>query len=330
MGRPMDSVPAWARPGTRSGDKVKARLFCAIACALLLFAGVVRAEDAAAPDNREAKKVFGAMQGPAGAVAQAIGQYDRGCVAGARKLPVDGAGWQAMRLSRNRFWGHPTLVAYIEKLAADLTRLDGSRGLLVGDMAQPIGGPLLGGHASHQTGLDADFWYAPMPGHTLSAVEREHTAAQNVVDQATLTVDKALWTEAHAKLLRRAASYPEVARIFVHPAVKKALCDAAGAERGWLFKIRPWFKHDDHFHVRLACPPGSPSCVAQPALGADDGCGKELDDWFKKLRAKPPKPSKPPAPPKPMLVSDLPKECQALLKEAEKGAQGKAAAAAAQ
>jgi penicillin-insensitive murein DD-endopeptidase len=311
------------------GDKVKARLFCAVACLLLLSSpwGAARSEEAAAPDSREAKKVFGAVKGPAGAVAQAIGQYDRGCVAGALKLPVDGPGWQAMRLSRKRFWGHPALVAYIEKLAADVARLDGSRGLLVGDMAQPIGGPLLGGHASHQSGLDVDFWYAPMPGHTLSADERERTGAQSVVNPETLTVDKTLWTEAQVKLLRRAAAYPEVARIFVHPAVKKALCDAGGADRAWLLKIRPWFRHDDHFHVRLGCPTGSPSCVAQAPLGADDGCGKELDDWFRKLRAKAPKPSKPPKPARPMLVSELPRECQALLKEAEKGAEGKAAAA---
>ncbi len=262
---------------------------------------------------------FSAVKAPPAAPPQAIGRYDRGCIAGARKLPSNGPGWQTMRLSRNRFWGHPILIAYIEKLAADLQRLDGSPGILVGDMAQPIGGPLLGGHASHQIGLDADFWYAPMPSHTLSAEARERTAAQNMVEPETLTVDKTLWTEAQVKLLRRAASYPEVARIFVHPAIKKSLCESAGADREWLRKIRPWYKHDDHFHVRLNCPPGSPACAAQAAASAGDGCGKELDGWFKKLRIKPKKPATPLPPPKPMLVSDLPKECQALLQAAEKG-----------
>ena len=153
-----------------------------------------------------------------------------------------------------------------------------------------------------------------------SAEERERLAAQNMVEQASLTVDKNRWTEAQVKLLRRAASYSEVARIFVHPAVKKALCDAAGADREWLRKVRPWYNHDDHFHVRLACPPGSPDCASQAPTGADDGCGKELDDWFKKLRAPPAKPKKLAPPPKPMLVSALPKECQALLKAAEEKA----------
>ena len=145
-----------------------------------------------AADSREAKKAFGAVKAPALQVPpQAIGQYDRGCVAGAGKLPMNGPGWQVMRLSRNRFWGHPVLLGYLGKLAADVQRLDGSPGILVGDMAQPIGGPLLGGHASHEIGLDVDLWYLPMPGHTLSLEEREQTSASSVVNAATLTVDKA-------------------------------------------------------------------------------------------------------------------------------------------
>jgi penicillin-insensitive murein endopeptidase len=294
--------------------------------ALCISGQAARAEEAGAPDKREAKKAFGAVKAPSGqAQPQAIGQYDRGCVAGAQKLPMNGPAWQVMRLSRNRFWGHPELLSYVKKFAADAKALDGWPGLLVGDMAQPIGGPLLGGHASHQIGLDADLWYSPMPGHVLTAAEREELAAVNLVDAASLTVVKPAWTEAHAKLLRRAASYPEAARIFVHPAIKKALCETAGEDRAWLQKIRPWYKHDDHFHIRLNCPTGSSSCVAQPPLPADDGCGKELDDWFKRLRAVPKRPAKPPKPPKPMLVSDLPQACQTLLAETDQAEKVKAA-----
>lgn len=284
------------------------------------------AADAPVPDAREAKKVFGAIRTPLKQAPKAIGQYDRGCVAGAQNLPLKGPDWQVMRVSRNRFWGHPALTRYILKLAADMHQFESWSGILVGDMAQPIGGPLLGGHASHQIGLDADLWYTPMPSRTLTAAERESMAAQNMVDQPTLTVDPAAFTEAQIKLLQRAASYPEVARIFVHPAVKKALCNAAGANRDWLRKIRPWYKHDDHFHVRLSCPSDSADCVPQAPVAQDDGCGQELDDWFKKLRAVPKRSTKPPVPAKPMLVSDLPKECQTLLHATERAASGKAAA----
>ncbi len=309
------------------GVNVKGWLHFAAAFAALIaaFGGQARAEEAAAPEQREAKKAFAAIKAPAGQPSQAIGRYERGCVAGAQKLPPSGAGWQAMRLSRNRVWGHPILIAYIQKLAADVKRQDGLPGILVGDMSQPIGGPLLGGHASHQIGLDADIWYTPMPDRTLSGDDRERLAAANVVDQAALTADPKTWTGAQAKLLRRAASYPEVARIFVHPAVKKALCETAGGDRAWLQKIRPWYRHDDHFHVRLNCPPGSTACIPQAPSPANDGCGAELDEWFKKLGTVPKKPTKPLPPPKPMLVSDLPKECQALLASAENDAKDKAA-----
>lgn len=301
-------------------NKISSAALCTLVMAALCFAA--RAENATAPaaEPREAKKAFGAIKVPPALPPQAIGRYDLGCVAGAQKIAMNGDGWQAMRLSRNRYWGHPVLISYIETLARDVKRLDGLPGILVGDMAQPIGGPLLGGHASHQSGIDVDLWYNLMSARTLSAEDREKFAATNYVDQTTLTVDPARWTDAQAKLVKRAASYPEVSRIFVHPAVKKALCDSAGSDRAWLQKIRPWYKHDDHLHVRLSCPAGSNGCVSQPAIKADDGCGEELDAWFRKLRAPRPKPPKPPKPqpkPKPTLVTDLPGECQALLDLAE-------------
>ena len=44
-------------------------------------------------------------------------------------------------------------------------------------------------------------------------------------------VDPEIFTLAQVKLIRRAASYPQVARIFVHPAIKKALCQMAAPGR---------------------------------------------------------------------------------------------------
>jgi penicillin-insensitive murein DD-endopeptidase len=55
------------------------------------------------------------------------------------------------------------LLALLERLANDARSLDGWPGLLIGDMAQPRGGPMITGHESHQIGLDADIWLTPMP-----------------------------------------------------------------------------------------------------------------------------------------------------------------------
>ena len=86
-----------------------------------------------------AYSLFGEVAGPAPLASEAVGFYAGGCLAGGEALPVDGPYWQAMRLSRNRYWGHPSLVAYLERLAADAAQLDGWPGLLVGDMSQPRG-----------------------------------------------------------------------------------------------------------------------------------------------------------------------------------------------
>lgn len=122
-----------------------------------------------------------------------------------------------------------------------------------------------------------------------------------------------VWTPLHTRLIKRAASYPEVERIFVHPAIKQVLCEQAGADRAWLSKVRPWWGHYYHFHVRIACPPGDPYCQSQSPVSGDDGCGTELDEWFKKLRqAEMGPPGTAPAKP-PLTLDDLPAECRTVL-----------------
>ena len=55
-----------------------------------------------------AKKLFGRQKGPANIKARAIGSYAKGCLAGAKAVPINGEAWQVMRLSRNRNWATPT------------------------------------------------------------------------------------------------------------------------------------------------------------------------------------------------------------------------------
>jgi penicillin-insensitive murein DD-endopeptidase len=285
----------------------------------------------ARPTGPAAKELFGAVKDPAPMLARSIGFYAKGCLAGASALPIDGPTWQAMRLSRNRNWGHPELVALVEKLANDARAHDGWPGLLVGDMSQPRGGPMLSGHASHQVGLDADIWLTPMPGHRLSEKEREDLAATSMLAEDKISVDPKVWTEAHVRLLKRAASYPAVERVLVHPAIKKALCEATAKDkdRAWLHKVRPIWGHYYHFHIRIACPKGSGNCEAQPEPASDDGCGKELADWIHLLQ-RPPSPPGPPAPPKPAITLDqLPAACKVVLASGNaKAAPGVAATAA--
>ncbi|MCX7305863.1 MAG: penicillin-insensitive murein endopeptidase [Hyphomicrobiales bacterium] len=260
-----------------------------------------------------AKNLFGNKKLPAALPPKSYGFYSKGCFAGGVAIPTDGPTWQAMRLSRNRRWGHPAMIALIEKLSRDAAEKDGWPGLLLGDISQPRGGPMLTGHASHQIGLDADIWFTPMPDRTLSASERENISAQSLVDEKTHRVIDRYWTPAHARLLKRAASYPEVERILVNPGIKKKLCETVKGDRSWLRKVRPFWGHDYHFHIRIGCQPGSTGCKEQAETTPGDGCDKSLAWWFTE---EPWRPNQNPDAPKArdvMKMSNLPKECRIVL-----------------
>jgi penicillin-insensitive murein endopeptidase len=260
-----------------------------------------------------AKQLFGRKSEPAALAARAIGFYARGCLAGAVALPVNGPAWQVMRLSRNRNWGHPALIKLLEDLAAKVQTTAGWPGLLVGDIAQPRGGPMLTGHASHQVGLDADIWLTPMPERELTPAEREEMMATMVVAGDRRDVDPQVWTPGHMAVIKTAAEEPAVERIFVNAAIKKAMCRDAGTDRAWLHKVRPMWGHDYHFHVRIRCPDGGSDCKPQDPVPNGDGCGHELDWWFRESVLHP-KPPLEPAKPKPgITMAELPPACRAVL-----------------
>jgi len=264
-----------------------------------------------------AKRQFGAQASAAPMAARAIGSYAKGCLAGANALAVDGGSWQVMRLSRNRNWGHPDLIRFLEAFAKRVPSEAGWNGLLVGDISQPRGGPMLTGHASHQIGLDADIWLTPMPSRRLSQGERETMSAVNMARSDWMDVDPSVWTTNHTKVIRMAAREPSVHRIFVNPAIKKALCREAGSDRGWLRTVRPMWGHNYHFHIRMGCPAGMAGCDEQDEPPEGDGCGPELDRWLAQQHKAifgpkaPPGPKRPPPPP--MSVDALPPMCREVL-----------------
>ncbi len=259
-----------------------------------------------------AKELFARKPTPFPGPARSIGSYADGCLAGAAPLPITGPAWQVMRLSRNRNWGNPKLVEFLERFGNNAKKV-GWNGLLVGDMSQPRGGPMVTGHASHQIGLDADIWFTPMPDHVLSREERELDGAVNMVTSDRLDVDPKVWSHTRTELIRTAAQDPVIARIFVNAAIKKVMCREAGKDRGWLSKVRPWWGHSEHFHVRISCPADSPACKPQTPPGPGDGCGHELDYWFKESIRFPQQPLIPPKPKPGITLAGLPKACRQIV-----------------
>src|SRR6266567_2164651 len=260
-----------------------------------------------------AKELFGRKILPAAMPTRVVGFYAKGCIAGAEGLPINGDNWQVMRLSRNRYWGHPDLVALIKRLAARAHKDAGWPGILVGDMSQPRGGPMFTGHASHQVGLDADIWLTPMPNRQLSRNEREEMSAVMMVRADRLDIEPSAWTPTHLAVIRDAALEPRVQRIFVNAAIKKALCREAKGERSWLSKVRPMYGHDYHFHIRIKCPAGG-GCESQPEPSAGEGCKPaDLAYWFKDSIIHPKPPKEPPKPKPPMTLAQLPAACRQVL-----------------
>lgn len=259
-----------------------------------------------------AKQLFGRAISGATLPAEALGFYAKGCMAGGQALPINGPNWQVMRLSRKRNWAHPVMIDFLRRFTLSSSQETGWPGLLVGDMSQPRGGPMLTGHSSHQVGLDADIWLRPMPAQELTRAERENLSSLNVVASDGLDVDEKAWTSSHLALIRNAAIQPDVQRVFVNPTIKKALCRTE-AGQAWMSKVRPTAGHKYHFHIRLFCPTGDASCTAQDQVPDGDGCDKSLDWWFTD-EALHPKPVIPIPPPKPPLrMTDLPAQCRAVL-----------------
>ena len=283
----------------------------------------------AAPAQAEklANQLFGAKDLPSAQDAMPIGSYAKGCGAGLVELPETGPTWQAMRLSRNRNFGQPTMIQFLMDLSQTARDIGFGQGLYIGDISQPRGGPMTSGHASHQIGLDADIWMLPPRSLSLSEDERENISSIPVrsADQKSVTDN---WTKVHRELLKQAASDPRVDRIFVAAAVKIEICKTAKAkDKKWLQKIRPVAGHDTHFHVRLKCPKGAKLCETQtPTVNElsknGDGCDETLTWWVTDFLDPPKsngkkKPKEDDAPrkktPREFTMADLPKQCQGVL-----------------
>ena len=244
-----------------------------IATAFSILSAVIAAQTGT---ERHLFTEWAAIKAPLPGTPAAIGFYSAGCLQGGQVLPPDGTGYAVMRPSRRRFYGHPALIHYLTTFAE--SRPGGvGRLLLIGDLGPPRGGPTLSGHASHQNGLDADIWFITRAARP-TAAQRERLGAPGfVIDRKQL---RATWSTGQADLLVAAADHSEVNRIFVSPAIKRYMCGRFPSA-SWLYRLRPWWGHEDHFHVRLMCPAANALCQEQDPLDPlDNGCGADLDWWF--------------------------------------------------
>lgn len=231
------------------------------------------------------------------------GNYTAGCIK--KSVPLtETSHLKIMRPQRNHFWGHSVLINYLNDLSNRVAQTPWN-GLLVGDLSQKDGGPLVNGHASHQIGLDADLWLLPMPVIPLTIDEKKYKSAFSYV-----TPDMKIrepWGDLQRNFILSAAEDNRVERIFINAALKKDLCDNItpnSPHYAFLSKIRPWYGHDAHIHVRLKCPIGSNYCIPQAPPPLSSGCDASLNWWFSEEARLPVKNS---SPPKKII---LPEQCE--------------------
>jgi penicillin-insensitive murein endopeptidase len=218
---------------------------------------------------------------------QVSGFYSRqGALSDATAIAPEGPGFVHLFESRDRRYGSQGLIELLERSAAEIARLhpEGER-LQIGDIAAIGGGPIRG-HASHQNGLDADLVYYRTSHREQSAADGDAGFIETFVtgegadhaDVAGTHASPDLDVARSWELIKLLSASHRLARIFMHPAIKRAFCQEARSrgelqsESRTLSRLRPLDNHDDHMHVRISCPTESPGCVPQPEPDADPGC----------------------------------------------------------
>ena len=235
-----------------------------------------------------------------------IGNDNAGCIAGAVRLPAEGAGFQTIHPARSSFWGAPATIAGIERLGEEV-HAAGLGDFYIEDIGRARGGPLpTGGHVSHQLGLDADVGLDVAPKRRLTPAEQENVELPSMVRPDQRGIEPAHWSPQVVTLLHLAATLPGVDRILVNAAIKKQLCDTVQGDRSWLRMIRPWYDHSAHMHIHFRCPPDQHDCIDIPPQPAGESCDATLQWWFDQLNV-PPKPAAPHRPPV------LPAACKAVM-----------------
>ncbi|MGR5119760.1 penicillin-insensitive murein endopeptidase [Vibrio astriarenae] len=248
---------------------------------------------------------------PSTAPAQSIGHYANGCLIGGKALPLDGEGYQILRSQNRRNFAHPSTINFIETLSQQAYS-QFQRNLLVADMSLPRGGQFSSGHTSHQTGLDIDIWLQ-LDKSPWSDKQLKKPQPKSLVDLDYYALREERWLPEHFELFKLTALQPDVARIFIHPVIKKQLCEQETGNSNWLQKVRPWWGHHYHMHVRLHCPEGSPDCREQKSPPKGDGCDVELTSWFpNSVPVKKPEKTVQ-TKPKPRPKKIMPPQCQPLI-----------------
>ena len=193
--------------------------------------------------------------------ASSIGAPNKGKLAGALKLRPS----RALKIKqRATTWALPDLVKLLQRAAGKVAKKHPRSVLLVGDLSQKNGGPMLG-HNSHQTGRDADvgFYVANSKGKPAAmtrfvafdgAGKSSQVTWAQFDDARNWALVEALLTDKDAPARYIFVSNPLRLRLLAYAAKKKVAKDLQTKAAFAMLSPRDADVHDDHFHVRIGCP----------------------------------------------------------------------------
>ncbi|MCU0681366.1 MAG: penicillin-insensitive murein endopeptidase [Polyangiaceae bacterium] len=179
------------------------------------------------------------------------------------------------RAGRDRRWALPELVGMLERSAARVALASPGSMLSVGDLSQRGGGDI-SLHHSHESGRDADVGFYAMTAAGRGFVGADFISfgpdGRSIDGRAIVFDDARNWSlveswlsDPRAKVTHLFVADHLRARLLAH--ARRAGAPAALRARAAFAMQQPRhaLSHDDHFHVRIACPPRTqPGCVEWP------------------------------------------------------------------
>lgn len=185
-----------------------------------------------------------------------------------RVMPADEAG--------DVRWGLSALVGMVERAAQHVRHLFPGSVLNVGHLSK-VGGGEIERHASHESGRDVDlpFYAHDARGHQVFADHMVSFRADGTAptwpgahfdDAKNWALVASLLDDPVARVTHIFVSGPLRARLLAYAASSGAV--ESVRNRAALTMVQPHgtLPHDDHFHVRIACPDGMTSCIENPAV----------------------------------------------------------------
>jgi penicillin-insensitive murein endopeptidase len=211
-----------------------------------------------------------------------VGWPHNGVQTGAIELPDSGEGFVRYRSSGGYYWGQPALVEGIREAARRVkSELPEGPPLVVGDLSAQFGGRIAR-HYSHRSGRDVDLlWFVT----TLDGTPIQNSCFVPVGERGVGRIpgrgDVRLDIEREWRLIRALLTSPhvEVQWLYASSLVKGLVLEhalALGESPELIARAETVLQepldglpHDDHLHLRIACPLASRS----------RGCAGGGPDW---------------------------------------------------